>query len=156
MERETFRFDARTGSTAIAFLVALLFLWSLPVLSAEEPAEGKPQIKLIAPLDKAWVTTEQVFLAGAVIGAEAKSVTVKGVSVPGDSLPVEGGGFGGLVTLDKGENTIQVSAGGLSATVKVYRGDGLGYQGWQLTVTREADGPWVVTDEVELKGDPTQ
>jgi len=44
------------------------------------------------------------------MGAEAKSVTVKGVSVPGGSLPVEGGGFGGLVTLDKGENTIQLTA----------------------------------------------
>jgi len=45
-------------------LVALLFLWSLPVLAAEEPASGKPQIKVIAPGDKAWVTTDQVFLAG--------------------------------------------------------------------------------------------
>ncbi|MBE7552174.1 MAG: hypothetical protein HS126_13980 [Anaerolineales bacterium] len=43
-----------------------------------------------------------------------------------------------------------------SATVKVYRGDGLGYQGWQLTVTREANGHWVVTDEVEIEGNPTQ
>ena len=51
---------------------------------------------------------------------------------------------------------IQYNQDHRSATVKVYRGDGLGYQGWQLTVTREADGPWVVTDEVELKGDPTQ
>lgn len=123
MERETFRLDARTCCSAIAFLVALLFLWSLPVLAAEEPASGKPRIKVIAPGDKAWVTTDQVFLAGAVIGAEAKSVTVKGVSVPGGSLPVEGGGFGGLVTLDKGENTIQLTAGTLNTTIKVFRGD---------------------------------
>lgn len=42
------------------------------------------------------------------------------------------------------------------ATVKVYRGDGLGYQGWQLTVTREVDGGWAVTDEVEFEDNPAQ
>ena len=35
------------------------------------------------------------------------------------------------------------------ATIKVYRGDGTGYQGWQLTLTREASVQWAVTGEVE-------
>jgi hypothetical protein len=34
--------------------------------------------------------------------------------------------------------------------VKVYRGDGAGYQGWQLTLTRGQDNRWSVMDEVEL------
>ena len=38
------------------------------------------------------------------------------------------------------------------ATVKIYRGDGSGYQGWQLTITKEASGRWTVTNEVELEG----
>jgi hypothetical protein len=42
-----------------------------------------------------------------------------------------------------------------SATVKVYRGDGSGYRGWQLTLTREADS-WRVTDEIEIEGSPTK
>jgi hypothetical protein len=51
---------------------------------------------------------------------------------------------------------IQYNPDSRSATVTVYRGDGLGYQGWQLTVTRKADGHWAVTDEVEIEGNPTQ
>ncbi len=39
-----------------------------------------------------------------------------------------------------------------TATVKVYRGDGAGYQGWQLTLTRDQNNRWSVMDEVELSG----
>lgn len=45
---------------------------------------------------------------------------------------------------------IQYNEDGSAATVNVYRGDGSGYQGWQLTVTREANNRWGVTAEVEL------
>jgi hypothetical protein len=38
-----------------------------------------------------------------------------------------------------------------SATVNVYRGDGAGYQGWQLTLTRDTSGRWVVTEEVKIE-----
>jgi len=51
---------------------------------------------------------------------------------------------------------IQFNEDRSSATVKVYRGDGSGYQGWQLTVTREAGGQWAVTDEVKIEGDSIQ
>jgi hypothetical protein len=51
---------------------------------------------------------------------------------------------------------IQYNLNQRSARVTVYRGDGLGYQGWQLTLTREANGHWAVTDEVEIEGNPTQ
>ncbi len=83
----------------------------------------KPQIKLMSPLDKSSVTESQIFLAGAVIGEDVKSVAIKGVTVAGKGVTVEGGGFGTLVNLKKGVNTIQVSAGKLSASVKVYYGD---------------------------------
>lgn len=51
---------------------------------------------------------------------------------------------------------IQYNQGHHRATVKVYRGDGSGYQGWQLTVTREADGYWAVTNEVKIEDNPAQ
>lgn len=51
---------------------------------------------------------------------------------------------------------IQYSQDQHSATVKVYRGDGLGYQGWQLTVIREVGGGWAVTDEGEIEGNSAQ
>lgn len=41
-----------------------------------------------------------------------------------------------------------------AATVNVYRGDGSGYQGRQLIVTRQVSGQWLVTDEVELEEEP--
>jgi hypothetical protein len=37
------------------------------------------------------------------------------------------------------------------ATVKVYRGDGAGYQGWQLALVRAENGQWSVMDEVEIE-----
>lgn len=43
-----------------------------------------------------------------------------------------------------------------SATVSVYRGDGSGYQGWQLTVIRQANSQWVVTAEEELEEEPVK
>jgi hypothetical protein len=39
------------------------------------------------------------------------------------------------------------------ATVKIYRGDGKGYQGWQLTLERDEENLWEVRDEVEIKGE---
>jgi hypothetical protein len=51
---------------------------------------------------------------------------------------------------------IQFSPDHRRATVKVYRGDGSGYRGWQLTVTGEAKGHWAVTEEVEIEGSPNQ
>jgi hypothetical protein len=43
-----------------------------------------------------------------------------------------------------------------TASVKVYRGDGSRYRGWQLAVTRESEGHWAVTDEVEIEGASTK
>lgn len=43
-----------------------------------------------------------------------------------------------------------------SAKVKVYRGDGSGYRGWQLTLTRAAGDRWRVTDELEIEGSSTK
>jgi predicted CXXCH cytochrome family protein len=136
MDGETPGYKAGTSSLVISFLATLLFTCAAaPVSSPAATAADKPQIKLIAPLDKAWITEEQIFLAGAVLGAEAKSVTVKGVAAGGD-LPVEGGGFGALITLQKGENTIELTAGSLSTTIKVFRGDDKsvpkGYQRYYL------------------------
>lgn len=51
---------------------------------------------------------------------------------------------------------IEFSEDQKAAIVNVYRGDGSGYQGRQLTITRQADGQWTVTDEVELEGEPVK
>jgi predicted CXXCH cytochrome family protein len=80
-------------------------------------------IKLVAPLDKAFVTDSRIFLAGSVDDKEIKSVTIKGVTAGNKGVvPVEGGGFGTMITLKKGANTIKVSAGKLSTAVNVYLG----------------------------------
>lgn len=39
-----------------------------------------------------------------------------------------------------------------AATVKVYQGDGQGYQGWQLILRRDKDNGWEVKEEIEIKG----
>lgn len=86
--------------------------------------ESKPALAIVGPLDKAWVTKNPVYLAGSVTGVDVKSVTVTGVTAPNKGvLPVEGGGFGALVTLKNGTNTIQVKAGKLSARITVFFGN---------------------------------
>jgi hypothetical protein len=40
-----------------------------------------------------------------------------------------------------------------TATVAVYRGDGRGYKGWQLTLEQGDDDRWTVTDEVALEAE---
>lgn len=48
---------------------------------------------------------------------------------------------------------IQYNEDRRSVTVKVYRGDGSGYRGWQLTLTREGK-IWKVTNEMEIEDSP--
>lgn len=112
----------RKVNVAVQVLLLILACGFVENLFAAR-GEEKPQIKIVSPLDKSWVTDGQLFLAGSVVGQDAKSVAVKGVAVAGPGVAVEGGGFGTLVNLKKGENTIEVSAGNLSATVKVFYGD---------------------------------
>jgi hypothetical protein len=42
-----------------------------------------------------------------------------------------------------------------AAAVKVYQGDGKGYQGWQLTLVKDKDNRWEVKDEIEITGNKT-
>ncbi len=85
---------------------------------------GKPELKIIGPLDKAWVTKNPVSLAGSITGVDVKSVIVKGVSAPNKGVvPVEGGGFGVPITLKKGANTIEVAAGKLRTKITVFFGN---------------------------------
>lgn len=39
-----------------------------------------------------------------------------------------------------------------TAAATVYRGDGAGYEGYELTLTRNPDGDWQVTEEVSIAG----
>lgn len=102
------------------FATLIMCLCLMGVYSTSAHAAG---IKLIAPLDKAWITDSQIFLAGSIDDTEIKSVTIKGVTAGNKGvIPAEGGGFGTMITLKKGANKITVSAGKLSATVNVYLG----------------------------------
>lgn len=100
----------------------VLFMFACVLVDAAFAARQaeKEGIKIIAPLDKAWVTQSKIFLAGSVTGGDAKSVAIKGVSVAGNGIKVEGNGFGGQINLKKGENTIEVSAGNFKTSVKVF------------------------------------
>jgi predicted CXXCH cytochrome family protein len=97
----------------------------LPVAGNSAAQQGDAAaIEIVGPLDNAWVTDEKIYLAGSVTGLDVKTVVVKGVSLPNNGiLPVEGGGFGTLITLKKGANAIDVSAGNLSTRVTVFLGD---------------------------------
>lgn len=91
---------------------------------AAAKSSAQPELKIIGPLDKAWVTQNQVYLAGSITGVDEKSVTVKGVTLDNKGIvPVEGGGFGALVTLKNGANAIEVTAGKLSSKITVFFGD---------------------------------
>lgn len=107
---------------AIIMVQVILLLAAVGYFNTLFAARGddQPHIKIIGPPDNAWVTQDQLFLAGAVYGVDAKSVSIKGVAVAGNGVTAEGGGFGAQIKLKKGENAIVVSAGNLTETVRVY------------------------------------
>ncbi|RPJ55805.1 MAG: hypothetical protein EHM12_11540 [Dehalococcoidia bacterium] len=47
--------------------------------------------------------------------------------------------------------SIEYSANYQAAAVKVFRGDGQGFNGWQLTLHQDNDHHWAVTGEVEIE-----
>lgn len=113
-----------TSLIALFVCLCLTGIFFTP-MSAFAKRADKPELKIIGPLDKAWVTKNPVYLAGSVQGVdEIKSVTVKGAKA-GDKgvIPVNGGGFGALVTLDRGVNTIEVTAGTLQKKISVFYGN---------------------------------
>jgi hypothetical protein len=68
---------------AAAGFFLLLFTASLAVPTDRAAAQEavKPSLRIIAPLDMAWVTVDRIHVSGAIEGIEAKSVAVKGVEV---------------------------------------------------------------------------
>ncbi|MDW7774427.1 MAG: cytochrome c3 family protein [Desulfobulbaceae bacterium] len=101
--------------------LCLTGLWAASSVSAQA---DKPEIKIAGPLDNAWLTEKQVYLAGSVTGVDLESVVIKGVDAGNKGIiPVEGGGFGTLVTLKNGANVIEVSGGNLSTKITVFLGD---------------------------------
>ncbi len=105
-------------------MMLLLSVFAIADRAHASRSAEKPHVKIISPLDRSWVTESHIYLAGAVVGEDVQSVAVKGVAIAGKGITIEGGGFGSLIELKKGENTIQVSAGSLTTAVKVYYGDG--------------------------------
>ncbi|MBU2620384.1 MAG: hypothetical protein KKE83_11945 [Proteobacteria bacterium] len=106
-------------------LTAFFLLLGLGVLFPPSGARAaQAEIVVVAPLDGAWVTGKELFLAGFVNGAEVKGVSVEGVSHKGSGsvLPVEGGAFGTMISLREGENVITLTADKLQKKLKVYYG----------------------------------
>lgn len=97
------------------FTVSMLFFVSPPDVNAAD------SIYIQTPLDSVWVSEKKLFLAGSITTAD-KHVAVKGVGVAAKKgrVPVEGGGFGSMITLGKGLNSITVSAGKASKKIKVF------------------------------------
>ena len=108
----------------VCFAALVILLLCGMRISAEAAADKTPHIQIIAPSDYAWVTEEQMYLAGTVIGEDVQSVTIKGVAEVVNGIKVEGGGFGALIKLKKGTNTIEIGSGNLTATVRVFYGAG--------------------------------
>ena len=105
--------------TALYFFVGLGVLFGPSVAWAEQA-----EIIVVSPLDGAWVTGKDLFLAGSINGVEVKGITIDGVShkASGGIMPVEGGAFGGMISLREGENVITLSADKLQKKVKVFYG----------------------------------
>lgn len=111
-------------AAAVFFLLLLTAVLAVPVDRAAAQGTAAPNLRIIFPLDMSWVTVDRIHVTGAIEGLEAKAVAVKGGEVVGKGgVFLEGGGFGALVRLKKGENIIQVTADGLQAQVKVFYGD---------------------------------
>lgn len=110
------------GLVFVFFVACMLFL-PAGVFAEEQPDEKeKAELIVAAPKDSTWVTRKELFLAGMVVGADVKQVTIKGVrsKASDDHLPVEAGAFSTLITLSDGENLITLTAGNLKKTIKVY------------------------------------
>ncbi|MFH7319805.1 cytochrome c3 family protein [Desulfurivibrio sp. D14AmB] len=84
-------------------------------------AEAK--LNVVSPPDGSWVTTQDLYLVGYLEGDAARHLEIGGVSnkAPREGIPVdEGGAFGVLITLKRGENTITLGSGALQTRLKVF------------------------------------
>ena len=79
-------------------------------------------IHVVSPLDKTWVERESLFMAGAVDDPGAKQIFIKGVDTQakGNSAQLNDGVFGVYINLDKGNNTIELTAGKDTKTINVF------------------------------------
>ncbi len=107
----------RLSISLLFFLIVISFFYSDAHCS-----RGGDFIKIISPKNNVWVTEPQIFLAGAVADRSIKKVTVRGLrAVPKmREVPVDGKGFGVMVSLRAGLNTIEVKAGGKKVSLKVF------------------------------------
>jgi predicted CXXCH cytochrome family protein len=84
-------------------------------------ASAAGELRVVAPPDGVWVSEGRLYLAG-VAAAAGVTVKIAGVDVVGDSRVAagEGGVFGALLELDKGMNTIKLTADGGAAEIRVF------------------------------------
>ena len=104
-------------AVAVLWLAAAMLLLSRPVWAA--------QIVVVAPPDRAWVSSRDIFLAGMVEGGGLglQSLPIAGVAnkAVGNAVPVdEGGAFGVLITLKEGENVVTLGSGALEKKVRLF------------------------------------
>ncbi|HIJ78264.1 MAG: hypothetical protein OEY01_03030 [Desulfobulbaceae bacterium] len=106
----------------IVILMILLGSVSFPSRLLAAPPQAIPQLVVVSPPDMVWVSEKDLFLAGRLIDSEATKVTIKGVGNknPNGIIEVDSGSFGSLIHLKDGENVIELAAGKLQKSVKVY------------------------------------
>ncbi len=113
----------RKGSGRLFVSSVLVFLLFAFLFSGISKGAAVPAIRVVAPIDKTWVTEKNIFLSGAVSDPNVKQILIKGVKVKapkGGKVSVKGGAFGAMLVLSKGMNTIKVAAGKATLEIKVY------------------------------------
>lgn len=109
--------------TMLMPVVVLLAGVFLPISNVHAASkEGSSDLQIVSPPSGVWVTEKELFLAGRLIGSNAKDVSVKGVDskAPKGLMAVDSEAFGSLISLKEGENRIEVAAGPLKKSVTVY------------------------------------
>ncbi|MBU1711258.1 MAG: cytochrome c3 family protein [Proteobacteria bacterium] len=79
-------------------------------------------LRIVSPPNNSFVTEEQVNISGTVSDETVKEISVSGVktSAAKDSLSVEAGAFGTILSLKKGENSVKITSGNDNVTLKIY------------------------------------
>ncbi len=109
------------NQSAVLFLSSLFILLGLLTTSQSLAAEKKG-LRVVSPPSGVWVTEQKLFLAGVIEGNGVSQVKIKGVknNAPKNSMKVENGTFGAIVTLGKGKNTITLISGKQVENIDVY------------------------------------
>ncbi|MFC1523472.1 cytochrome c3 family protein [Thermodesulfobacteriota bacterium] len=114
--------DLVKRSSLLLTLIVALVLSIILSGPANSMAAASAPIRIISPPDKTWVTESNLYLSGILEDKSITELTIDGVKTDASKgkVSVEGGSFGAMLTLKKGENTIKVTAGSQKKSLKIY------------------------------------